>query len=65
MVRETTIAGARSKLSRQRRTANIVGDPGRRQHEVHRQLFSSAIGSLQRKADKRHETLVYRKMSRS
>jgi len=65
MNRETTMVGAWSKLSRQRRTANIAGDPWRRQYESHGQFLSTAIGSLQRKADKRHETLAYRKMSRS
>jgi len=57
MNRETTMVGAWSKLSRQRRTANIAGDPWRRQYESHGQFLSTAIGSLQRKADKRHETL--------
>jgi len=51
------MVGARSKLSDKGRAANIVGDPWKMQCGGHRQLLSSAAGSLQRKADYRHETL--------
>lgn len=55
------MVGTRSKLSNKGRTANMVGDLWRTQYGGHRQLLSNAVGSSQRKADKRHEKLYIAK----